>query len=178
MELINEPLSPGVSLGTLTKYYRAGIEAVRKHSPTAYVVLSNRLGPHEPRELFELASGFTKIALDVHHYNLFSTIFDNLSVQQNIDYVKINRTEQLAEITTANGPLVFVGKSLISLTYKLHKTPVYFFLLIIILKSCIFLNCKKHPLRMSLPYMGKIRACLFYTNENFVRWVFYAIYSN
>lgn len=109
VELINEPLSPGVSLDALTKYYRGGLEAVRRHSPTAYVVLSNRLGPHDPRELFALANGITKVAIDVHHYNLFSSIFDNLSVQQNIDYVNNNRTEQLSEITTPSGPLVFVG---------------------------------------------------------------------
>ncbi|KAH6786714.1 hypothetical protein C2S52_006266 [Perilla frutescens var. hirtella] len=110
VELINEPLSPGVSLDTLTKYYRGGLEAVRRHSTTAYIVLSNRLGPHEPRELFSLANGFTKVAIDVHYYNLFSSIFDNLTVQQNIDYVYNNRTEQLSEITTSNGPLVFVGE--------------------------------------------------------------------
>lgn len=130
VELINDPLSPGVSLETLTKYYRAGLEAVRKHSPTAYVILSNRLGPHQPRELFDLASGFTKVALDVHHYNLFSSIFDNLSVQQNIDYVNINRTEQLSEITTANGPLVFVGMRLIYLI--LYKWIVGCFFVIFI----------------------------------------------
>ncbi|KAL8491390.1 hypothetical protein ACS0TY_023133 [Phlomoides rotata] len=110
VELINEPLSPGVSLDTLTNYYIAAYNAVRKHSSTAYVVLSNRLGPHEPRELFTLTTGFTKVALDVHHYNLFSSIFDNLSVQQNIDYVNNNRTTQLNEITTSNGPLIFVGE--------------------------------------------------------------------
>lgn len=111
MELINEPLSPGVSLDSLTKYYRAGLEAVRRHSQTAYVILSNRLGPHEPLELVDFAKGFSKVAIDVHHYNLFSPIFDNLSVQQNIDYVNINRTQQLSDITVPNGPLIFVGMS-------------------------------------------------------------------
>ncbi|XP_057786082.1 probable glucan 1,3-beta-glucosidase A [Salvia miltiorrhiza] len=110
VELINEPLAPGVSLDSLSKYYRGGVEAVRRHSAAAYVVLSNRLGPHDPRELLGLAKGFSKVAIDVHHYNLFSSIFDNLSVQQNIDYVDNNRTEQLSQITTPNGPLVFVGE--------------------------------------------------------------------
>ncbi|XP_047938782.1 probable glucan 1,3-beta-glucosidase A [Salvia hispanica] len=110
MELINEPLSPGVSLDSLTKYYRAGLEAVRRHSQTAYVVLADRLGPHEPRELLDFAKGFTKVAIDVHHYNLFSPMFDNLSAQQNIDYVNINRAQQLSHITDPNGPLVFVGE--------------------------------------------------------------------
>ncbi|KAJ1392048.1 Glycoside hydrolase, family 5 [Sesbania bispinosa] len=33
VELLNEPLSPGVTLETLNKYYKAGYEAVRRHSP-------------------------------------------------------------------------------------------------------------------------------------------------
>lgn len=111
MELINEPLSPGVSLDTLSLYYKAGYEAVRKHSQTAYVVLSNRLGPSQPTELFTLASGFTKSVIDVHYYNLFSSIFDNLTVQQNIDYVNNNRSAQLSQLTTPNGPLIFVGNN-------------------------------------------------------------------
>lgn len=109
VELINEPLSPGVSLDVLTKYYRAGYDTVRKHSSSAYVVMSNRLGPANPTELFPFASGLTGSVIDVHYYNLFSDTFNNLSVQQNIDFVYTNRSAQLNQITTANGPLTFVG---------------------------------------------------------------------
>lgn len=111
VELINEPLSPGVALDTLTKYYKAGYDAVRRHSPSAYVVMSNRLGPSEPKELFPLASSLAGTVVDVHYYNLFSDNFDTMTVQQNIDFINTNRTEQLNYITTANGPLTFVGKS-------------------------------------------------------------------
>ncbi|KAL7085572.1 hypothetical protein ACP275_14G288600 [Erythranthe tilingii] len=110
VELINEPLSPGVSLENLSKYYRGAYDAVRKYSETVYVVLSNRLGPSEPTELFGLANGFIKSVIDVHYYNLYSSIFDNMSVQQNIDYVYNNRSAQLTQITTSNGPLIFVGE--------------------------------------------------------------------
>lgn len=110
VELINEPLSPGVSLDVLTKYYGAGYDTVRKHSSSAYVVMSNRLGPANPTELFPFASGLTGSVIDVHYYNLFSDTFDNLSVQQNIDFVYTNRSAQLNQITTANGPLTFVGE--------------------------------------------------------------------
>lgn len=72
VELMNEPLSPGVTLHSLTKYYKAGYGAVRKHSSTAYVVMSNRIGPSEPRELFPLASGLTGTIIDIHYYNLYS----------------------------------------------------------------------------------------------------------
>lgn len=109
VELINEPLSPGVSLDIMTKYYRAGYNAVRKHSSTAYVIMSNRLGPADPKELFPLASGFTRSVIDVHYYNLYSDSFKRMSVQQNIDFVNTNRSAQLSQVTTSNGPLTFVG---------------------------------------------------------------------
>ncbi|KAK4274090.1 hypothetical protein QN277_017372 [Acacia crassicarpa] len=110
VELINEPLAPGVTLESLSKYYKAGYEAVRRHSPTAYVVLSNRLGPSQPRELFPLASGLMGSVIDVHYYDLFSDVFNNMTVQQNIDYVRVNQSSSLTHITTSNGPFTFVGE--------------------------------------------------------------------
>lgn len=110
VELINEPLSPGASLESLSKYYKAGYDAVRKHSSKAYVVMSNRLGPADPTEFFPLVSGLQGSVIDVHYYNLFSTVFDNLTVQENIDFVNTNRTSQLNNVTTSNGPLTFVGE--------------------------------------------------------------------
>ena len=109
VELINEPLSPGASLESVNKYYKAGYDAVRKHSSTAYVVMSNRLGPMDPRELFPLASGLRGSVIDVHYYNLFSDTFNSMTVQQNIDFVCTNRSAQLNQITTPDGPLIFVG---------------------------------------------------------------------
>ncbi|PRQ21502.1 putative glucan 1,3-beta-glucosidase [Rosa chinensis] len=110
VELINEPLSPGTSLQNLTTYYKAGYAAVRKHSSTAFVVFSNRLGPREPTELFPVASGLKRVVIDVHYYNLFESAFDNLTVQQNIDFIYTNRTTDLNTVTTSNGPLTFVGE--------------------------------------------------------------------
>lgn len=110
VELINEPHAPDVTLETLENYYQQGYNAVRKHSSTAYVILSNRLGPMDPRELFPLASGMQLAVIDVHYYNLFSNIFDNMNVQQNIDFINNNRSSDLGYVTTSNGPLTFVGK--------------------------------------------------------------------
>lgn len=109
VELINEPLAPGASLESLKKYYKAGYEAVRKHS-NAYVVMSNRLGPIDQRELFPLANGLMRSVIDVHYYNLFSDMFNTMTVQQNIDYIYTNRTGQLNYVTTSNGPLVLIGE--------------------------------------------------------------------
>ena len=111
VELLNEPLSPGATLESLTKYYKAGYEAVRKHSSTAYVVMSNRIGPSDPRELFPVANGLMQSVIDYHYYNLFESKFDNMNVQQNIDFIQNNRSAQLTYVTASNGPLTFVGKS-------------------------------------------------------------------
>lgn len=111
MELINEPLSPGATLSSVVKYYKAGYAAVRRHTSKAFVVMSNRLGPMEPRELFPMASGIKGCVIDVHYYNLFEDMFNNMTVQQNIDFVYKNRSLQLNYVTTSNGPLTFVGKN-------------------------------------------------------------------
>ncbi|MBA0677889.1 hypothetical protein Goari_019271 [Gossypium aridum] len=70
IELINEPLAPGATFDALTKYYRAGYDAVRKHTD-AYVILSARLGPTDPQEFFSLASSMNRVVIDMHNYNLF-----------------------------------------------------------------------------------------------------------
>ncbi|RHN56069.1 putative glucan 1,3-beta-glucosidase [Medicago truncatula] len=111
IELLNEPLSPGVTLETINKYYKAGYYAVRKHSTTTYVVMSNRLRPSEPKELFPLANGLMRSVIDVHYYNIFDDSFENMSAQQNIDFIYNNRSSELNFITTSNGPLTFFGKS-------------------------------------------------------------------
>ncbi|KAK3012755.1 hypothetical protein RJ639_008103 [Escallonia herrerae] len=111
VELLNEPRLPRATLESVIKYYRDGYNAVRKHSSTTYVVMSNRLGPMDPKELFPLASGLQGTVIDVHYYNLFwPEIFDSMTVQQNIDFINTNRSAQLNEVTTANGYLTFVGE--------------------------------------------------------------------
>ncbi|KAF5955444.1 hypothetical protein HYC85_008300 [Camellia sinensis] len=110
VELINEPLSPGASLDSLNKYYSAGYNVVRKYSSTAYVIMSNRLGAIDPQELFPIASSLEGSVIDIHYYNLFSNSFNNMSVQQNIDFIYNNRSAQLNQVTTSNGPLTFIGE--------------------------------------------------------------------
>jgi Cellulase (glycosyl hydrolase family 5) len=110
IELINEPLAPKATLDSLKKYYQAGYDAVRKHTSAAYVIMSNRLSA-ESTELLQFASGFQKSVLDVHYYNLFTSEFTSMTVQQNIDYVNNQRSTDLSTVSIANGPLVLVGKS-------------------------------------------------------------------
>ncbi|XP_057442580.1 probable glucan 1,3-beta-glucosidase A isoform X1 [Lotus japonicus] len=110
VELLNEPRSPGATLESLNKYYKAGYQAVRKHSSSAYVVLSNRLSSPNPKEFFPVANGLRRSVIDVHYYSVFDDLFTDMTVQQNIDYIYTNRSSDLNFVTTANGPLVFVGE--------------------------------------------------------------------
>ncbi|XP_078164720.1 putative glucan 1,3-beta-glucosidase A [Carex rostrata] len=110
IELINEPLAPGVTLGNLKKYYQAGYNAVRKYTPNAYVIMSNRLGPADATELLQLASNLDKSVIDVHYYNLYTDTFSRMTVQQHIDFVNNNRSRDLNTVMVANGPPVFVGE--------------------------------------------------------------------
>ncbi|KAK1278446.1 hypothetical protein QJS04_geneDACA014441 [Acorus gramineus] len=110
VELINEPLAPGVKLDSLIKFYGDGYNAVRRHTQSAYVIMSNRLGPADPKELFPLASNLRRTVIDVHYYNLYTSEFNNMDVQQNIDYIYNTRATQLGYITTSDSPLTFVGE--------------------------------------------------------------------
>ncbi|XP_031101540.1 probable glucan 1,3-beta-glucosidase A isoform X1 [Ipomoea triloba] len=109
VELLNEPRAPGVSLEAVTEYYKAGYAAVRKHSSTAYVVMSNRLGASNT-ELLAMAGALKGTVVDVHYYNLYIDLFKDMTAQQNIDYVYNDRRAELSVVTTSNGPLSFVGE--------------------------------------------------------------------
>uniref|UniRef100_A0A5B6YQG3 Uncharacterized protein n=1 Tax=Davidia involucrata TaxID=16924 RepID=A0A5B6YQG3_DAVIN len=110
IELMNEPDASGVTFDNLSKFYKACYDAVRKHTSSAYVILSNRLGPASNTELLSLASGFDRSVIDVHYYNLFSREFDSKNVQENVDFIYNKRSAQLQEVTSTNGVLSFVGE--------------------------------------------------------------------
>ncbi|GJR32773.1 probable glucan 1,3-beta-glucosidase A [Tanacetum coccineum] len=111
VELINEPHASGVPVSVLNKYYDAGYKAVRKHAPNAFVILATRLSG-DAKEFFPLAKGMQKVVIDVHYYNLFSDIFNDMTVEQNINFIQTNRSNDLQDITTSDGPLTFVGYSI------------------------------------------------------------------
>ena len=116
IELLNEPRSPAVSLNNVTDYYSWGYDIVRKYSSSAYVIMCNKIGPVDPKELFQINNGLSRTVVDVHYYNLFDdATFKNMTVQQNIDYIKTTRAQTVQSLVSANGPLIFVGKYLKSL---------------------------------------------------------------
>ncbi|KAL6227791.1 hypothetical protein ACLB2K_001747 [Fragaria x ananassa] len=110
IELMNEPWAPLVTLDTLKKYYKAGYDAVRKHTSSAYVMLANRLGPADSKELLSFAQGLKKVVIDVHYYSMYIDMFKDFSAQQHIDFIYNQRGSDLAAVNISNGPLTYVGE--------------------------------------------------------------------
>eukprot|EP01018_Ginkgo_biloba_P020256 Gb_01370 [translate_table: standard] len=111
IELLNEPRAPAIPVETLRAYYTNGYKTVRKHSSTAYVVMCNRIGPADPKELFQINEGLSRTVIDVHYYNLFDdSTFKSKTVQQNIDFIYNDRASTLQRLNSQNGPLIFVGE--------------------------------------------------------------------
>lgn len=99
IELMNEP--QGVNLDSLKKYYKEAYDAVRKYNPNAYVIMSNPLDA-DSKVLLSFVTGFNKVVLDVHYYNLYSDKFTNMNVQQNIDYINNERASDLSGVSSTN----------------------------------------------------------------------------
>jgi len=66
---MNEP--DGVKLKSLKKYYKEAYDAVRKHNPSVYVIMSNPLRTHS-KVLLSFVQGFDRVVIDVHYYNLYN----------------------------------------------------------------------------------------------------------
>lgn len=132
IELMNEPV--GVNLESLKKYYEEAYEAVRKHNPSAYVIMSNPLDA-DSKVLLSFVKAFDRVVIDVHYYNLFSDMFNNMSVQQNIDYIRKERASDLSGVSSSNA-LSFVGKKMKSSPYhyfsfNIHTLKIFTFIFIL-----------------------------------------------
>ncbi|CAN1216284.1 Probable glucan 1,3-beta-glucosidase A [Linum perenne] len=110
IELLNEPSAASVPLDILVSYYSQGYQIVRKHSPSAYVIVCQRIGNADPLELYKANIGPHNVVVDLHYYNLFDVFFVNMSAPENIDFIYKSRETQLAALNSANGPLVFIGE--------------------------------------------------------------------
>ncbi|TVU42386.1 hypothetical protein EJB05_08788, partial [Eragrostis curvula] len=108
IELLNEPMAPGVTLNNLVKYYKASYDVVRRHTSKAYVVMSSRVSA-DSGELLQLAGGLQGTVIDVHYY-VFNSSFVNMTMQQNLDFIKKNYATDLTGLRRQNGPLSFVGE--------------------------------------------------------------------
>ncbi|MQL96584.1 hypothetical protein Taro_029262 [Colocasia esculenta] len=111
IELLNEPSVSAVPLDVLVSYYMKGYQIIRRYSSTAYVIICQRIGNADPVELYQANIGTSNIVVDLHYYNLFSSLFDNMSAMENIQFLYKSRQSQLQALNSANGPLVFIGRS-------------------------------------------------------------------
>ncbi|XP_020537974.1 probable glucan 1,3-beta-glucosidase A isoform X2 [Jatropha curcas] len=109
-ELLNEPSAASVPLEVLLPYYKQGYQIVRKYSPTAYVIMCQRIGNADPLELYQANIGSYNVVVDLHYYNLFDPFFVNMSSADNIQFIYNSRQTQLRALSNANGPLVFIGE--------------------------------------------------------------------
>ncbi|XP_040997510.1 probable glucan 1,3-beta-glucosidase A isoform X1 [Juglans microcarpa x Juglans regia] len=108
IELLNEPSATTVPLDTLVSFYMRGYQIVRKYSPTAYVIICQRIGNADPLELYQANIGTHNVVVDLHFYNLFDTFFVNMSSADNIQFIYKSREAQLQALNSSNGPLVFI----------------------------------------------------------------------
>nr|GMC57212.1 probable glucan 1,3-beta-glucosidase A isoform X1 [Ipomoea batatas] len=110
IELLNEPSAAGVPLDVLVPFYKQGYEIVRNYSSTAYVIFCQRIGNADPIELYQANLGSVNTVVDLHYYNLFDRYFDNLTAEENIQFIYNSRQPQVQALNGANGPLVFIGE--------------------------------------------------------------------
>ncbi|XP_026416308.1 uncharacterized protein LOC113311714 isoform X2 [Papaver somniferum] len=116
IELLSGPSYPDVPFDTLQKYYKDGYDIVRKHSPTAYVIMCQLSGNNgadpDPAALYQANTGNGKsnVVVDLHYYNVHNSLFDNMSAPQHINYLHDTRKTQMDSLNAADGPLVFIGE--------------------------------------------------------------------
>ncbi|KAL4291273.1 hypothetical protein GQ457_14G003190 [Hibiscus cannabinus] len=110
IELLNEPSAASVPLDILVPYYKQGYEIVRKHSPSAYVIVCQRIGNADPIELYKADIGSHNLVVDLHYYNLFDPYFVTLSPIDNIQFIYKSREPQVQALNAADGPLLFIGE--------------------------------------------------------------------
>ncbi|XP_017219420.1 probable glucan 1,3-beta-glucosidase A isoform X1 [Daucus carota subsp. sativus] len=110
IELLNEPSAWTVPLDILISYYQQGYQIVRKYSPTAYVIVCQRIGNADPIEIYQADIGSRNVVVDLHYYNLFDTNFINMSAADNIQFIHKSRETQLQALNSRNGPLIFIGE--------------------------------------------------------------------
>ncbi|XP_026456821.1 uncharacterized protein LOC113357588 [Papaver somniferum] len=117
IDLLSEPHSPEVPFDTLQKYYNDGYDIVRKHSATTYVIMCQLTGNNganpDPAVLYHANTGNGKsnVVVDLHYDNLYNSLFfQNMSPQENINYLYNPRKTQINSLNAADGPLVFIGE--------------------------------------------------------------------
>ncbi|XP_073059725.1 glucan 1,3-beta-glucosidase-like [Primulina eburnea] len=109
IELLNESSAATVPLDILVSFYKQGYQIVPKYTSTAYVIFRQRISNADPYELYQANLGRVNAVIDLHYYNLFDTLFANMSSLDNVQFLYKNRQTQMQALNDTNGPLVFIG---------------------------------------------------------------------
>ncbi|KAI5055558.1 hypothetical protein GOP47_0029079 [Adiantum capillus-veneris] len=118
IELLNEPTAGVVPIDILKSYYKRGYDIVRKYSTSTYVIICQLLGA-DPSDLSDLGTQFSNAIIDLHYYNVFGDTFARMDVQENIEYIYNNRSQEIRKLNKgSNGLLTFVGEWTNEWAYK------------------------------------------------------------
>ncbi|KAL5731856.1 hypothetical protein ACHQM5_004544 [Ranunculus cassubicifolius] len=109
ISLLNNPNASFVPLDVLVSYYSKGYDIVRKYSSTTYVIITPRTGNADPMELIQANIGSSNLVLEMHFFNS-DNLTTNSSVLDNIEFVQNSRRAEIKALSTANGPLLFIGE--------------------------------------------------------------------
>ncbi|KAL3733226.1 hypothetical protein ACJRO7_022711 [Eucalyptus globulus] len=108
VDLLNEPLAETLPQETVSRYYIAGHNAVRKHSSSAYVIMSCMLETSSKELLLPDANSLDRTVVDMQCYFLCDTELD--TIQDTLPCFYEDWFAQLESLATSNGPLIFVGE--------------------------------------------------------------------
>ncbi|KAL5731850.1 hypothetical protein ACHQM5_004540 [Ranunculus cassubicifolius] len=107
ISFLNNPNASLIPLDVLVSYYSKGYQIVRNYSSTAYVIITQRIGNTDPKELIRANIGSTNLVLEIHFDS--DNLTANSSVADNINAVRKHQRAHLEDMNSANGPLIFVG---------------------------------------------------------------------
>ncbi|CAI7920483.1 unnamed protein product [Closterium sp. NIES-53] len=103
MGVLNEPTSTWVNAQALSSFYRRAYTAVRASSPCAYVGLSTYADTDSPF-LKGLMTGdeHTNVLVDLHIYSVHAEKLRQMSLQQNLQFLTLNRSAEIRQYQEGN----------------------------------------------------------------------------
>ncbi|CAI5466757.1 unnamed protein product [Closterium sp. Yama58-4] len=110
MGVLNEPTSNWVNAQALSSFYLRAYTAVRAASPCAYVGLSTYADTDSPF-LKGLMTGdeHTNVLVDLHVYSVHAEKLRQMSLQQNLQFLTVNRSAEIRQYQEGNR-LAMVGE--------------------------------------------------------------------
>ncbi|KAL5706965.1 hypothetical protein ACHQM5_025070 [Ranunculus cassubicifolius] len=66
ISFLNNPNASLIPLDVLVSYYSKGYQIVRNYSSTAYVIITQRIGNTDPKELIRANISSTNLVLEIH----------------------------------------------------------------------------------------------------------------